>query len=92
MNQTIEQRHIAMTDSIQDMYKKARAAFEIVEFWDQERVDEMCAAVGWELQKEDTAKELARLAVDESGIGAVRIQNKNLLILRRLCRVWLNLS
>ncbi len=55
--------------SIQEMYKKARAAFKTVEFWPQDKVDEMVLAVGWELQKEETAKELARLAVEGSGIG-----------------------
>ena len=58
-----------MTDNIPEMYEKARAAFKEVEFWPQERVDEVCAAVGWELQKEETAKEIAHLAVSESGIG-----------------------
>ena len=70
-----------MSDNIPEMYKKARAAFEEVEFWPQDRVDEVCAAVGWELQKEETAKELAHLAVSESGIGVYedkvhKVQNK----------------
>ena len=70
-----------MSDNIPEMYKKARAAFKEVEFLPQERVDEICAAVGWELQKEETAKELAHLAVSESGIGVyedkvLKIQNK----------------
>lgn len=70
-----------MSDNIQDMYKKARKAFREIEFETQERVDEICAAVGWELQKEDTAKELAHLAVSESGIGVYedkvhKVQNK----------------
>ncbi len=76
-----------MADSIKDMYTRARAAFRTIEFWGQEQVDEMCAAVGWELQKEETAKELARLAVDESGIGVYddkvhKIQNKTRGIMR----------
>ncbi len=58
-----------MEDNIQQMYRRARDAFEEVESWPQEKVDEMVAAVGWEWQKVDTAKALARLAVDESGIG-----------------------
>jgi len=58
-----------MDDNIQEMYRKAREAFAEVEFWPQDKVDEMVAAVGWQWQKEETAKELARLAVDESGIG-----------------------
>ena len=70
-----------MSDNIQEMYERARAAFREVEFLPQDRVDELCAAVGWELQKEETAKELAHLAVSESGIGVYedkvhKIQNK----------------
>ena len=43
--------------------------------------------MGWELQKEETAKELARLAVDESGIGVYedklhKIQNKTRGVMR----------
>jgi sulfoacetaldehyde dehydrogenase len=58
-----------MEDNISEMYEKARAAFKTVEFWPQEKVDEMVLAVGWELQKQETAEELARLAVEKSGIG-----------------------
>ncbi len=70
-----------MADNISEMYAKARKAFKEIEFWSQDRVDEMVAAVGWEWQKPDTAKALARLAVDESGIGVYedkfhKIQNK----------------
>ncbi len=70
-----------MEDNIQEMYAKARKAFEEIEFWSQEKVDEMVAAVGWEWQKVETAKALARLAVDESGIGfyedkVAKIQSK----------------
>ena len=58
-----------MEDDIKEMYQKARAAFKTVEYWPQEKVDEMVLAVGWELQKKETAEELARLAVEKSGIG-----------------------
>ncbi len=58
-----------MEDDIKEMYQKARAAFKTVEYWPQEKVDEMVMAVGWELQKKETAEELARLAVEKSGIG-----------------------
>jgi len=76
-----------MADNIKEMYERARAAFKIVEYWPQDKVDEMCAAVGWELQKEETAMALARLAVDESGIGVYedkvhKIQNKTRGIMR----------
>ena len=70
-----------MTDNIKEMYIKARKAFKEIEFWPQEKVDEMVAAVGWEWQKPETAVALARLAVDESGIGVyedkvAKIQSK----------------
>jgi len=70
-----------MSDNIQEMYQKAKKAFEKVEFWPQDKVNEMTAAAGWEWQKEETARALARLAVDESGIGVyedkvAKIQSK----------------
>ena len=70
-----------MEDNIQEMYARARKAFEIVEHWPQEKVDEMVLAAGWEWQKPETAQALARLAVDESGIGVyedkvAKIQSK----------------
>lgn len=72
-----------MGDHIEEMCAKARAAFRQVEFWPQAKVDEMVAAAGWEWQKDETARALARLAVDESGIGVyedkvARIKSKTL--------------
>ena len=64
-----------------ELYQRARKAFEEIEFWPQEKVDEMVAAVAWEWQKPEVARKLARLAVDESGIGfyddkVAKIQSK----------------
>ena len=57
-------------DNIEEMYARARRAFREIEFWPQEKVDEMVAAAGWEWQKEENRKMLAKLAVEESeGIG-----------------------
>ncbi|HDM77531.1 MAG TPA: aldehyde dehydrogenase family protein [Deltaproteobacteria bacterium] len=58
-----------MEDNIQEMYERAREAFKEVEFWPQEKVDEMVAAVGWEWQKDENIQAVARLAVDEGKIG-----------------------
>jgi len=71
----------AEAQEIQELYARARKAFEEVEFWPQERVDEVVAAVAWEWQKEETARALASLAVSESGIGVyedkvAKIQSK----------------
>ena len=72
-----------MEDNIQEMYKKARNAFREVEFWPQEKVDEMVQAVAWELLKEDVRHKLGHMAVDESNIGHAedkvnKIKNKTL--------------
>lgn len=45
-----------MGDNIKEMYDRARKAFKQVEFWPQEKVDEMVAAVGWEWQKRKQPK------------------------------------
>ena len=68
-------------DDIHALYRRARAAFEEYRTWPQEKVDLVCQAVGYELSKPDTAEALARLAVDESGIGVFedkfhKVQNK----------------
>ncbi len=72
-----------MEDNIQEMYKKARKAFREVEYWPQEKVDEMVQAVAWELLKEDVRHKLGHMAVDESNIGNAedkvnKIKNKTL--------------
>ncbi|MGD2187081.1 MAG: aldehyde dehydrogenase family protein [Desulfobacterales bacterium] len=72
-----------MEDNIQEMYKKAREAFHEVEYWPQEKVDEMVQAVAWELLKEDVRQKLGHMAVDESNIGNAedkvnKIKNKTL--------------
>ena len=41
-----------MEDNIQEMYAKARKAFREVEYWPQEKVDEMVQAVAWEYEFE----------------------------------------
>jgi len=72
-----------MEDNIQEMYTRARKAFNAIEFWPQEKVDEMVQAVAWELLKEDVRHRLGHMAVDESGIGVAidkvnKIKNKTM--------------
>ncbi|MCF8107047.1 MAG: aldehyde dehydrogenase family protein [Desulfohalobiaceae bacterium] len=81
-----------MSDNIQEMYARARKAFETVEFWSQDSIDEVVAAVGWELQKQDTREDLARTAVEESGMGVYedkrdKIKTKTLGTLRDFYKV-----
>ena len=51
------------------LMERARSAQKIAAAWDQERVDEVCLAVGWAVYKEENIKILARSAVDETGMG-----------------------
>jgi len=71
----------SQVDNIKELYQRARKAFEEYQNWPQEKVDMVCQAVGWEISKPETAEKLARLAVDESGIGVFedkfhKVQNK----------------
>lgn len=70
-----------MSTDIKKMYERASAAFKVVEFWSQDKVDEMVAAVGWAWQKEENAMAMAKLAIEESSIGVyedkvAKIQSK----------------
>jgi len=78
-----------MSDSISELVARARAAQEQIEFWTQERVDEMVAAVGWEVYKREHAEACAKLAVEETGMGVyedkvLKHQKKTLGTLRDL--------
>ena len=79
-----------MSDEIKVLVERARAAQEQIEFWSQERVDAMVAAVGWEVYRKDHAEACARLAADETGMGVyehkvAKHQKKTLGTLRDLC-------
>lgn len=58
-----------MQMSIDELIERARKAQKEIEFWPQEKVDLMVAAVGWETYKPENAQKIARLAVDETGMG-----------------------
>lgn len=76
-----------MSEIIDALMSKARAAQQQIEFWPQEKVDMMVAAVGWETCKR--AEEIARLAVEETQMGVyehklLKHQKKTLGTLRDL--------
>jgi len=58
-----------MAENVKDLYDRARKAFEVVEFWPQDKVDEMVAAVAYMLQTKDVVEEVTKLAYEESGMG-----------------------
>jgi sulfoacetaldehyde dehydrogenase len=49
---------------------RAKAAMQAVEAYDQAAVDRLCRAVAWAGGNEATATTLARMSVDESGMGS----------------------
>ena len=76
-----------MSELIHNLVQKARKAQAQVEFWSQEQIDEMVAAVGW--QAYSHAEECAVLAFEETGMGIykdklVKHQKKTLGALRDL--------
>jgi sulfoacetaldehyde dehydrogenase len=81
-----------MTDNLIEMVRRARTAQKQIEFWSQEKVDEMVLAVGWEGYKRETAEACARMAVDETGLGVyedkiIKQQKKTLGVIRDLSGV-----
>jgi sulfoacetaldehyde dehydrogenase len=51
------------------LLRNARAAMDEIADYDQDRVDRLAQALGWALGNETTFARLARMSVDESGIG-----------------------
>ncbi|KJV07762.1 aldehyde dehydrogenase family protein [Methylocucumis oryzae] len=65
MSTTIE----TISNEIAVYIEKARSAQEKIADYSQEQVDELVTAVCWAIVRDDRAKELAKLAVDEGGFG-----------------------
>ncbi len=57
------------TEIIADLVKKARIAQQKIDEYTQEQIDDACLAVGWEVYCDENIQKLARLAVDETGMG-----------------------
>src|SRR5919202_1238985 len=54
---------------IADLVEKARAAMDVFIDYNQEQVNEVVQAVAWAIIKQENAEELARLAVEDTGLG-----------------------
>jgi len=77
---------------VEDLIERARAAMAQFETADQERVDEAVTALAWSIYEPDRARELAELAVADTGLGDVdskiiKNQRKTFGCLRDLSRV-----
>lgn len=61
-----------MTDKIiAQLIAKAKKAQEIAATYTQEYTDEICKSIGWEVYRDENIEQLARLAVEETGMGNV---------------------
>jgi hypothetical protein len=58
-----------MADTVHDIVARARTAQAAVGDWTQAQVDEIVAAVGWNVYQREHAEACARLACDETGMG-----------------------
>ena len=54
----------------QQLLGRARAAMRAIDDYDQAAVDRLCRAVAWSGGNEQTATKLARMSVEESGMGS----------------------
>jgi sulfoacetaldehyde dehydrogenase len=75
-----------------DLMRRARIAQEVFSEADQARVDEAVRAIAWSLYQPEHARELAELAVEDTGLGNVpdkiiKKQRKTFGTLRDLLRV-----
>jgi sulfoacetaldehyde dehydrogenase len=54
---------------LDDAFRRARAALAVIESYSQERVDRLCQAIGWAIANKRTYARLAKMSVEESGVG-----------------------
>jgi sulfoacetaldehyde dehydrogenase len=60
------------------LVSRARVAMESVSVFDQERVNDVVRAVAWAIMERERAEELARVAVEDTGLGNIEDKiNKN---------------
>jgi sulfoacetaldehyde dehydrogenase len=54
---------------VSGLIERAKKAMKITESYTQERVNELVAAIAWAAVKDSNAERIARMAVEESGLG-----------------------
>jgi sulfoacetaldehyde dehydrogenase len=71
MPNTVNQTQDESQSLIANLVLRARAAQQVAENYDQSQVDELVAAAGWAILEPGRNRELAELAVADTGIGNV---------------------
>jgi len=54
---------------VASLMERSRKAQEVISTYPQEKIDELVKAIAWEIVKEENARIIAELAVEESGLG-----------------------
>ena len=90
MSQTKSPAADPVRDEVAGLVERARKAASAVEQYSQEQVDALVTAVAWAVVRDDRARELARLAVDEGGFG--NYQDKIAKIGKRVTGVLADMS
>ncbi len=67
----IENRQSAAFDKVKTLVDRARSAMRQIRHYDQQQVDEAVTAIAWSLYKPKHAEMLARMAVEDTGMGNV---------------------
>lgn len=63
------EQNLNAAEFVAGLIKRARAAQEAIEYYDQEQVDKLVRAVVWNIVKDGPAQEISKLAVEESRMG-----------------------
>ena len=71
MNDLSDRSAASAADDVAALVARARAAQAVANEYDQDRVDELVAAAGWAIIEPARNRELAELAVTDTGIGNV---------------------
>jgi sulfoacetaldehyde dehydrogenase len=58
-------------DTVRGLVERGRKAQAVAESFSQRRVDELAAAIAYSVSREDTARDLATLAYEETGMGDI---------------------
>jgi sulfoacetaldehyde dehydrogenase len=90
MSESKKQSPDEVRDEVTTVVERARKAAQAIEDYSQEQVDALVTAVAWAVVREDRARELARLAVDEGGFG--NYQDKITKIGKRVTGVLADMS
>ena len=57
--------------TVSEQMELARKAQAIVNDYTQEQIDEICLAIGWEVYEDENIAKLAKMAVEETGMGVM---------------------